>query len=1442
MSATVCPPNNPWKGLYYYTEEDSQLFFGRSLETEELLRLIQHETLTVLFARSGLGKTSLLRAGVIPKLREQDFLPVIVRIDYAESAQTPVQQIVSAIFKAADEARIDIEVVNEDQPLTLPNTWDASLWEFFQRHQFWSPRNDPIRVILILDQFEEAFTLGRQNPLSLEFIQQQLADLVENRMPRSFQSALEASGERLSFDSREQHFKVILSLRDDYVSKLDSLRPFMPSVMRNRYALSPLNKERALEIVQESGKKWITETVAREIVVAVSGEDGGEALNLGAPERLALGEIEPAYLSVMCDELFRHMLAQNKAEIDLKLVQVERGNILDALYERSFTKLKPATREFVEDRLLTTGGFRASIPVSEAEREGIARSELNSLVDSSRLLRFEDRLGTTHVELSHDLLTPIVLKSRDARWAAVKAEAEAEKEAKKLREIEYSAKLIRMRRGLRTVLATLVLLITGIGFYLYGWGLNYRSFSANFTKRWGAMYPVGQLSKSAVSHRSWTLELTQKGRFGKVQTVKVIDANHQLSSNAQINTYLTDSNQYIDPIKRPARVEFIYDKNERIVYEVAFDWLNRMVWGFVYAPNGTTGEDSSSTKAMYLGADGYGYTQPQDYNKTKTDDRNSEIKTRQNDRKDNALSKTDNTAGSVWNYTDKGSTQSQGGGQAIKSKTDNTTGFVWNYANKGSTQFQGSGQAIKSASSKAEFVEIYYDERGFETEIYFKDKEGNAMPGADHAYGVRQEYDENGRMVRKTSLNSAGNPMNDETGNAGMEAKYDDNGNVIEARSFNANNEPTLTKNGVYRTVSQYDQWGRLIGQRFLNLAEEPVIETIQTGAYRITYEYDVHGNTISIKLYNTANKPIIAGIKIWDFATHEQRASYDAKNRPETIAYFDGEGKPLTSPEGYHSYRLTYDDNSFVSAVSYFDAKDKPVLLKSTGFHQWEKLNNELGQVIEEKFYDMEHRPVATLDGGYHLRKNTYDKAGNLTAQSYFDVNGKPVVDQFDNAHRYEKRYDSFGNTLLTLYYGTDGQPSNNKQGFHKVESTYDDYGNLVNSRWYDEKNSPTEGPDGVHEVRNTYDPLGLKIGTAYFDTQNRPTTDRQGIHETHYAYNEQRLETKRQIFGLNHKPAEDSDDNHLIIHEYNERGQITRVTQLRADGSPNYDRELGIATVVAIYDKEGAQQENKWIEQAYYDVKDHLVIGSYGYAKGCFEKLPDGRIAQVNYGANGKLVFNPLQGFAIHKTDNRTQGDTVDSYHGANGELINGPEGYAEARRHFDKDGKLLNLAYFGADGKPVAGPKGFHRFERAKNDSESNEFFDTEGSKLSESDFKSLVPVIVITEIATIKLPAYQIGLQVGDILWRYGNWSFPEILSVEKSKESQEEASINIVGKAFLAERDRLSGSSTQMTVIRYGKPVQLTVPALKGKQMGIRLQDRVVPNATFETWKNMSIKK
>lgn len=80
---------NPWPGLESHTESSRRLFFGREKETEELVRLIRRNTLTVLFGQSGLGKSSLLQAGGFPVLREADYLPHYLRLDHSVSIQNP---------------------------------------------------------------------------------------------------------------------------------------------------------------------------------------------------------------------------------------------------------------------------------------------------------------------------------------------------------------------------------------------------------------------------------------------------------------------------------------------------------------------------------------------------------------------------------------------------------------------------------------------------------------------------------------------------------------------------------------------------------------------------------------------------------------------------------------------------------------------------------------------------------------------------------------------------------------------------------------------------------------------------------------------------------------------------------------------------------------------------------------------------------------------------------------------------------------------------------------------------------------------------------------------------------------------------------------------------------------------------------------------------------
>ncbi len=80
---------HPWLGLASFTEATRGYFHGREEEVAELARRVQRTLLTVLFGQSGLGKTSILRAGIVPRLRPEGFCPVYVRIDYSADAPSP---------------------------------------------------------------------------------------------------------------------------------------------------------------------------------------------------------------------------------------------------------------------------------------------------------------------------------------------------------------------------------------------------------------------------------------------------------------------------------------------------------------------------------------------------------------------------------------------------------------------------------------------------------------------------------------------------------------------------------------------------------------------------------------------------------------------------------------------------------------------------------------------------------------------------------------------------------------------------------------------------------------------------------------------------------------------------------------------------------------------------------------------------------------------------------------------------------------------------------------------------------------------------------------------------------------------------------------------------------------------------------------------------------
>src|ERR1700730_1310980 len=90
-------PESPWLGLRPFTEGVREYFFGRDAEVRDLFQRVVHKPLTVLFGRSGLGKTSLLQAALVPRLRDAGFLPIVLRLDYADGTGPLLRQFVDAL-------------------------------------------------------------------------------------------------------------------------------------------------------------------------------------------------------------------------------------------------------------------------------------------------------------------------------------------------------------------------------------------------------------------------------------------------------------------------------------------------------------------------------------------------------------------------------------------------------------------------------------------------------------------------------------------------------------------------------------------------------------------------------------------------------------------------------------------------------------------------------------------------------------------------------------------------------------------------------------------------------------------------------------------------------------------------------------------------------------------------------------------------------------------------------------------------------------------------------------------------------------------------------------------------------------------------------------------------------------------------------------------------
>jgi tetratricopeptide (TPR) repeat protein len=447
-------PQNPWPGLAAFTEEDHEFFFGRAQVTAELVSLVQRGPVVVLYGRSGLGKTSLVQAGLFPQLREAGFLPVRLRLDHAENAPSFAQQIKNGLAAEMDRAN-----------LAAPRpAVEETLWEYFHRRdlEIWGPRNRLLTPVVALDQFEEVFTLGERDERAtarVAALVDELEALLEHRPPARVRDALEAEPDAaLRYDLQREGVKLLLILREDFLPHLDTWRARIPSLLPHRFRLERMTGAQALDVVLRSGRQLLDADVGRRIVAFVSSSQRTRQGDRDVEGR----EVEPALLSLVCYELNRRRVDRGQEQISADLLSDEAGGIIRGFYEDAFAGVDPRVREWVEDELLTASGYRDRAALEDALSTGLSRDALDHLVDR-RLLHREEREGVVWIELTHDLLTDPASESRAAR--------EKHRQAEQVKAAATRARMYRRqaRRGWLTAGVCAVLLVVSIWALVYSW-------------------------------------------------------------------------------------------------------------------------------------------------------------------------------------------------------------------------------------------------------------------------------------------------------------------------------------------------------------------------------------------------------------------------------------------------------------------------------------------------------------------------------------------------------------------------------------------------------------------------------------------------------------------------------------------------------------------------------------------------------------------------------------------------------------------------------------------------------------------------------------------------------------------------------------------------------------------------------------------------------------
>ncbi len=449
----------PYVGLDYFVEEDAELFFGRDGERRRIIGNLRASRLTLLYAESGVGKSSLLRAGVSARLRELGARSV------ANGGTARYVPVVFSAWQGDATAGLIAALEAAVRPMA---GGDGDLG--VRRDALEHALEDVARAVdatplLILDQFEEHFV---HEPHAGNGFDDDLARCITRPDLRA---------------------NVLISVREDAYSLLGQrFKATIPNVYGNYLHLDFLDERAARDAVLEPVRAFndhLPGDAARfeiepDLVEAVLEQVRRGRVTIGdagAPDVGASGpvRIETAYLQLVMKRLWDEEVALGSTDLRLETLQrlggadtIVRSHLDDVMGALPAEQRDAAAAAF--RFLVTSGGRKIALSTAElGEFSGAPEAPLDAALghlEGERILRripSAEPDGVPHREIYHDVLAPAILDWR-RRHVDEQRRAETERGLKEAR--ERTRRLEVRSRRLAAAVISLAAVLVGLALYL----------------------------------------------------------------------------------------------------------------------------------------------------------------------------------------------------------------------------------------------------------------------------------------------------------------------------------------------------------------------------------------------------------------------------------------------------------------------------------------------------------------------------------------------------------------------------------------------------------------------------------------------------------------------------------------------------------------------------------------------------------------------------------------------------------------------------------------------------------------------------------------------------------------------------------------------------------------------------------------------------------------